>query len=319
MLAEADRSTSSIATATATAIACAAMAVLVSWHDAPSVERVRMPPAPSPSVETSVRHPRAVLETSLGDISCVLDDEHAPRTVANFIELARSARPFYDGLTFHRVIPGFVIQGGDPVGDGTGGLGYQLPDEISPTLHFDGAGVLAMANRGRDTNGSQFFITDAAATHLDGHSTIFGRCENLDVIHAIASVPRAANDRPIDPVTIEHVIIVGDPATSRLPSRFECHPVVSGCGCAYECARGVRSSSEGRGMAAWQITDDSRDSRTDEAVLTRWCFDHAGHAQRPGPGTHCLDVFLDRTACGGECIPTTEYLGCHAVGDGCKP
>ena len=158
---------------------------------------------------------RAVFETSLGNISCALDDAHAARTVASFVTLAQGfplretpPRPFYDGLTFHRVIPGFVIQGGDPLGNGTGGPGYERPDEISPALHFDGPGVLAMANRGKDTNGSQFFITDAATAFLDGHSTIFGRCDNLDVVHAIASVPRTPFDRPITPVTIDHVIIV---------------------------------------------------------------------------------------------------------------
>jgi peptidylprolyl isomerase len=219
MLAENNRSTRWIAAVAA----CAAMTVVVSWRNVPagrpdvkdmarlrplSVERVPAPPKPP-------GHPRAVFETSLGNISCVLDEEHAPRTVANFVSLAR--RPFYDGLTFHRVIAGFVIQGGDPLGNGTGGPGYEFPDEISPTQHFDGPGVLAMANRGKDTNGSQFFITDAATPHLDAYSTIFGRCENLDVIHAIASVPRAPSDRPIDPVTIKHVVIVGDPAASSLP------------------------------------------------------------------------------------------------------
>jgi peptidyl-prolyl cis-trans isomerase A (cyclophilin A) len=117
-------------------------------------------------------------------------------------------RPFYDGLTFHRVVPGFVIQGGDPRGDGTGGPGYEIADEIASDLHFDHAGVLAMANRGSHTAGSQFFITDGAAPHLDGHDTIFGQCENLDVVHAIARAPRTTADHPIAPVIIHRALIL---------------------------------------------------------------------------------------------------------------
>jgi peptidyl-prolyl cis-trans isomerase A (cyclophilin A) len=105
------------------------------------------------------------------------------------------------------VIPGFIIQGGDPNGNGTGGPGFEVADEISSALTFDGPGVLAMANRGKNTNGSQFFITDAAAPHMNGTSTIFGHCDHPEVVHRIASVPRASNDRPIEPVTIVHVRI----------------------------------------------------------------------------------------------------------------
>ncbi len=159
----------------------------------------------------------AVIETSEGTINCELDPAHAPNTVQNFILLARglitmpndqTGRLFYDGLTFHRVIPGFMIQGGDPAGCGTGGPGYEIPDELNLDLHFDRPGVLAMANRGPNTGGSQFFITDAAAPHLDHTSTIFGQCDHPEVVHAIASVPRASNDRPLEPVTIRHVRIV---------------------------------------------------------------------------------------------------------------
>ena len=157
----------------------------------------------------------AVIETSLGTIDCELDPADAPNTVANFVWLARcmvsagprTGVPFYDGLTFHRVIPGFIIQGGDPNGNGTGGPGFEVADEISSALTFDGPGVLAMANRGKNTNGSQFFITDAAAPHMNGTSTIFGHCDHPEVVHRIASVPRASNDRPIEPVTIVHVRI----------------------------------------------------------------------------------------------------------------
>jgi peptidyl-prolyl cis-trans isomerase A (cyclophilin A) len=169
------------------------------------------PPAPTQSGIV------AVIETSKGTIDCTLDPAHAPNTVQNFILLARgeitmpndeTGRHFYDGQTFHRVIPGFMVQGGDPSGTGTGGPGYTIPDELNLDLHFDAPGVLAMANAGPNTGGSQFFITDAAAPHLDHTSTIFGRCDHPEVVHAIASVPRASNDRPLEPVQIRHVTIV---------------------------------------------------------------------------------------------------------------
>ncbi|HEX4449629.1 MAG TPA: peptidylprolyl isomerase [Kofleriaceae bacterium] len=147
----------------------------------------------------------AVLDTELGEIHCTLDPEHAPRAVANFRRLASSH--FYDGLVFHRVIPGFVIQGGDPNGNGTGGPGYEFADEIVPALHFDRPGVLAMANRGPNTNGSQFYITDAPAPHLAAHDTIFGLCGDLGVVHSIATAPRDARDRPLDPVVIRAIYI----------------------------------------------------------------------------------------------------------------
>jgi peptidyl-prolyl cis-trans isomerase A (cyclophilin A) len=147
----------------------------------------------------------AVIDTSLGKLDCVLDPEHAPKAVANFRRLA--SKHFYDGLTFHRVIPGFVIQGGDPNGNGTGGPGYEFADEIVPALHFDRPGVLAMANRGPNTNGSQFYVTDAPAPHLEAHETIFGMCGETDVIHAIASVPRDARDKPLEPVVIRAIYI----------------------------------------------------------------------------------------------------------------
>ena len=141
---------------------------------------------------------RAVFATEHGTITCTLDRAHAPATVANFVKLA--SHHFYDGLTFHRVIPGFVIQGGDPTGTGAGGPGYEFADEITPGRTFDHPGVLAMANRGKNTNGSQFFITDAPASWLDDMNTIFGSCDHPEVVHAIASVPRSQNDRPIDPI-----------------------------------------------------------------------------------------------------------------------
>ncbi len=164
---------------------------------------------------------RADFVTSLGTIHCQLFDRETPRTVANFVGLARGLKawrdprtgdavqvPFYDGLIFHRVIPRFVIQGGDPTGTGTGGPGYVFADELVDSLHHDRPGVLAMANAGANTNGSQFYITEAAQPYLDRMPfTIFGQCADLDVIRAIARVPRQTGDRPIDPVVIQTVRI----------------------------------------------------------------------------------------------------------------
>ncbi len=164
----------------------------------------------------------AELETSMGTIVCQLFPASAPETVANFVGLAEGTksfidprtgtsvtRPFFDGLVFHRVIKDFMIQGGDPLGNGTGGPGYQFKNEVDPSLHFDKKGVLAMANAGPDTNGSQFFITVAPTTWLDGSYSIFGQVvSGQDVADKISVVPTGKNDRPITPVTILHVKIV---------------------------------------------------------------------------------------------------------------
>jgi peptidyl-prolyl cis-trans isomerase A (cyclophilin A) len=167
------------------------------------------------------------LHTTKGDIAITLFPDHAPKTVRNFVALAEGAKewvdprtghkrndPFYDGVSFHRVIPGFMIQGGDPLGTGTGGPGYVFDDEISPALSFDRPYLLAMANagkqRGRGTNGSQFFITVAPTTWLTGKHTIFGEVSDQsgrDVVDAIASVPTGPGDRPVEPVTIERVTV----------------------------------------------------------------------------------------------------------------
>ncbi len=164
----------------------------------------------------------AVFETSLGEITCELFPDRAPKTVENFIGLAKGTkefvdvrthqhvkRPFYDGLTFHRVIPKFMIQGGCPLGTGTGGPGYQFEDEFAEGLSFDRPGRLAMANAGPGTNGSQFFITLAATPWLDRHHTIFGQvAQGQDVVDKICQVPRDRQDRPQTPVTVKTVKIV---------------------------------------------------------------------------------------------------------------
>ena len=146
---------------------------------------------------------QATLHTNHGAIGLELFDEDAPKTVDNFVKL--SGEGFYDGITFHRIIPDFMIQGGCPRGDGTGGPGYEFEDE--PNEHRVVRGALAMANRGPDTNGSQFFIvTTEAAPWLDGKHTVFGRvAEGMAVVDEIAEVPRDPSDRPSEPVTIERV------------------------------------------------------------------------------------------------------------------
>ncbi len=146
---------------------------------------------------------QATLHTNHGAIALELFDEDAPKTVDNFVKLARNG--FYDGITFHRVIPDFMIQGGCPRGDGTGGPGYEFEDE--PNDHRVVRGALAMANSGPDTNGSQFFIvTTEAAPWLDGKHTVFGQVsEGMDVVDEISELPRDASDRPREAVTIERV------------------------------------------------------------------------------------------------------------------
>ena len=162
----------------------------------------------------------------MGRLSCKLFDKQAPVTVANFIGLAqgtkdwtdpktlqkRHKQPFYNGTTFHRVIPNFMIQGGDRMGDGTGDPGYLFQDEIDPALTFDVPGRLAMANSGPSTNGSQFFITEQAVPDLNGRHTIFGQCDahSVTVENAIARVERSPADRPLTPVVIDRITIVPD-------------------------------------------------------------------------------------------------------------
>ena len=147
----------------------------------------------------------ATIHTSMGDIELELFAEDAPKTVENFTKLAGDG--FYDGLVFHRVIPDFMIQGGCPRGDGTGGPGYSFEDEFND--HPVARGYLAMANAGPNTNGSQFFIvTTEAAPWLDGKHTVFGRVTSgQDVADAISNVDRDGRDRPLEPVVIESVVI----------------------------------------------------------------------------------------------------------------
>ncbi len=182
----------------------------------------------------------AVIRTDLGRITCKLLADKAPRTVANFVGLARAKRPFwdarrgewtkragYDGTKFHRVIPGFMIQGGDPLGDGSGDPGYTIPDEVWDGARHNRAGLLCMANRGPNTNGMQFFITDAAAAHLDDSYTIFGECAPTEMASRIARVPQTGrpDNRPLTDVVIETVRIYrGEPPPPPAPPKADLRP-----------------------------------------------------------------------------------------------
>jgi len=164
----------------------------------------------------------AVFNTSEGQIVCRLFEKEAPKTVANFVELAegkrewthpvsrqKSSNKLYDGTVFHRVIPDFMIQGGDPAGNGMGGPGYKFEDETKGSPHrFDKKGKLAMANAGPNTNGSQFFITVAGTEWLTGKHTIFGEVvEGQDIVDKISKVSRDRSDKPVKPVVLESVAI----------------------------------------------------------------------------------------------------------------
>jgi peptidyl-prolyl cis-trans isomerase A (cyclophilin A) len=165
----------------------------------------------------------ATLHTNKGDIKVQLFPDHAPKTVRNFVGLAdgsqewsdprtgeKKSTPLYDGVVFHRVISGFMIQGGDPLGTGTGGPGYKFGDEIHPELQFDRPYLLAMANAGPGTNGSQFFITVGATPWLNTKHTIFGEVADQagrDVVDAIAATPVGRMDRPVDDVVISSITV----------------------------------------------------------------------------------------------------------------
>jgi len=161
-------------------------------------------------------NPRARIVTRLGTLDCELFADRAPLTVANFVGLARGVRrwwdpcrkewrrgPYYDGLLFHRVIPGFMIQGGDILGNGEGDAGYEIPDEFDPSLRHDGPGILSMANAGPNTGGSQFFVTEGPTSWLNDKHSVFGRCAHAGISARIAREPRDENDRPLTPVAMK--------------------------------------------------------------------------------------------------------------------
>ena len=203
--------------------ACSAVVAIAQQSTSPEV-----PDAPQATAEalTVPNGPYVVMDTSMGRITCQFYQKQSPNAVANFIALADGTKEWtdpttnklqhhkrlYDGTTFHRVIPEFMIQGGDPMGTGMGGPGYEFADEFDPNLNFDRAGRLAMANSGPNTNGSQFFITELPFESGNGHYVIFGQCDDasVDVVKAIARVPRNADDKPLTPVVLQKVTIANE-------------------------------------------------------------------------------------------------------------
>ena len=200
---------------------------------APAQTAPALPDAPGAQTEGGPKPTGATVlfDTSMGRMTCRLFDKQAPTAVANFVGLATGTkeftdpatkqkvrRPYYDGTTFHRVIPGFMIQGGDPLGTGEGDPGYMFKDEFDPSLNFDVPGRLAMANSGPDTNGSQFFITETPTPSLDQKYVIFGQCDDhsVEIVKAIARVNRDGNDKPVDPVLLKKVTVI--PAGQAVPA-----------------------------------------------------------------------------------------------------
>jgi peptidyl-prolyl cis-trans isomerase A (cyclophilin A) len=207
-------------------MAAASMAVAQSSTTPPAAAPADLPDAPQATVAAMIQPngPSVIMETSMGRITCQFYQKQAPKAVANFIGLAQGTidwtdpdtkkkmhhKPYFDNTTFHRVIPEFMIQGGDPTGTGTGDPGFSFNDEFDPNLNFDKPGRLAMANSGPNTNGSQFFVTEAGYDSLNQHYTLFGQCDDasVNVVKSIARVPRDANDKPLTPVVLKKVTII---------------------------------------------------------------------------------------------------------------
>jgi peptidyl-prolyl cis-trans isomerase A (cyclophilin A) len=219
----------------ALAAGCAAGAALLvaAQQSAPASQDIPDAPQATAEAMTVPNGPYVVMDTSMGRMTCQFYQKQAPKAVANFIGLAEGTkdwtdpatkrlmrhRRYFDGTIFHRVIPEFMIQGGDPTGTGTGDPGYAFDDEFDPNLNFDRPGRLAMANSGPNTNGSQFFVTELPFESGNQHYVIFGQCDDasVEVVKAIARVPRDANDRPLTPVTLEKVTILDHPPAPPPP------------------------------------------------------------------------------------------------------
>ncbi len=236
-------------------IAVLGFACLLSWSQAAPAKKPVARPAAKAGTATGAAAPArpvATIDTTAGKMRCTLFPDKAPIGVANFMGLADGSKdwrnpvsgakkhgvPLYDGTIFHRVIPSFMIQGGDPQGTGAGDPGYAFKNETSPDLRFDRPGRLAYANSGPDTNGSQFFITEVPYPSLNGKYTIFGQCDlpSVELVKKIARMPRNANDFPNRPVKINHISVVtsiaakkpvttvkpataGKPATTKAPAK----------------------------------------------------------------------------------------------------
>jgi len=231
--------------------ALAACAALVSFAQQSSNSEIPDAPQATPEAMTVPNGPFVVMDTSMGRITCQFYQKQAPNAVANFIALAEGTKDwtdpttgkvqhhkrYFDGTIFHRVIPEFMIQGGDPTGTGMGDPGYKFDDEFDPNLNFDRPGRLAMANSGPNTNGSQFFITEQGYDSLSQHYTLFGQCDDASVavVKAIARVQRDANDKPLTPVVLQKVTIVREgqpmpPAPGQAPPPAPQSKVVDGSG-----------------------------------------------------------------------------------------
>ena len=221
-------------------LVCVASSFVCSQTSTPTHKASTAHPAASthqtaPAQTAPAENPKAIFHTTAGDLTCELFPKQAPKTVASGTKewtnpetrKKEQGRALYNGTIFHRVIPNFMIQGGDPLGNGQGGPGYSFEDEFSPDLKFDIPGRLAMANSGPATNGSQFFITEVPTPHLDGKHTIFGQCtpESVELVKQIARKAADPRDnRPYDPVKISNVEITGlpkpaTPAKKATPSR----------------------------------------------------------------------------------------------------
>ncbi len=216
-----------------------AACVISAAQDSSAAKRAAKPPVHKPATAAAAAssEPTAIIHTTAGDMHCTLFDKQAPIGVANFIGLSDGTKdwtnpvshakkhgvPLYDGTIFHRVIPDFMIQGGDPAGNGAGDPGYKFKNETSADIKFDRPGRLAYANSGPDTNGSQFFITEdvAHSAHLTGHYTIFGQCDDAAVtlVKQIARMTRdPSNDRPFHPIKITHIEIHRGGAAAAKPA-----------------------------------------------------------------------------------------------------
>lgn len=216
------------------AIVSAAMAQSTSQSAPTAKTGAAANPSGTPKPATSTK-PTAIIKTTAGNMTCTLFPDKAPIGVENFIGLASGTKdwknpvsgatkhgvPLYDGTIFHRVIPDFMIQGGDPAGNGSGDPGYKFKNEASPDLLFDKPGRLAYANAGPGTNGSQFFITEVAVPHLNGGYTIFGQCDepSVELVKQIARMSRdPSNDKPFRPVKIIHISIVRGTGAAPKPA-----------------------------------------------------------------------------------------------------
>jgi len=217
------------------------LATMAAWaQDSSASQATPATPAAKPATHAAAHpaastEPTAVFDTTVGKLRCTLFEKETPITVKNFIDLATGAKdwtnpvshatkhntPLYDGTIFHRVIPDFMIQGGDPRGDDTGDPGYTFKDEFVSTILFDRPGRLAMANSGPNTNGSQFFITEVPTPHLNGRHTIFGQCDEASVT-LVKQIARMAtdpsNDKPFRPVKIIKLTIVRGAAAAAKPA-----------------------------------------------------------------------------------------------------